>query len=153
MSNQDPIFNFTSYLCSPDGCKVILWKRTTAVPSRGSFLASGAAMGSAGEGHHQKWGWMSRNKSCFKVDSDTQISMGALQSLLDKKKKKKGKKPTWKTTNPLAILMPTMASVFICFPLINNGYTKGRAPLKKPGENKNYFPAPLTFSISSSLKH
>lgn len=89
MSNQDPIFNFTSYLCSPDGCKVILWKRTTAVPSRGSFLASGAAMGSTGEGHHQKWGWMSRNKSCFKVDSDTQISMGGQQSLLDQKKKEK----------------------------------------------------------------
>lgn len=128
MSNQDHIFNFTSYLCSPDGCKVILWKRTTAVPSRGSFLASGAAMGSTGEGHHQKWGWMSRNKSCFKVDSDTQISMGGQQSLLDKRKERK--KPTWKTTKPLAILMPTMASVFICFPLINNRYTKGVASLK-----------------------
>lgn len=46
-------------------------------------------MGSTGEGHHQKWGWMSRNKSCFKVDSDTQISMGGQQSLLDQKKKEK----------------------------------------------------------------
>lgn len=57
-------------------------------------------MGSAGEGHHQKWGWMSRNKSCFKVDSDTQISMGALQSLLDKKKKKERKKTHLENNKP-----------------------------------------------------
>lgn len=89
MSNQDPIFNFTSYLCSPDGCKLILWKRAAAAPSRGSFLASGAATGSTGEGHPPKWGWMSRNKSCFKVESDTQISTERERSLADKKRKKK----------------------------------------------------------------
>lgn len=117
MSNQEPIFNFTRYLCSPDGCKLILWKRATAAPSRGSFLASGAATGSTGEGHPRKWGWMSRNKSCFKVEADTQISTERQRSSAAKKKERK--EPTLKTTK--SILMPTGASVCSCLPPINNG--------------------------------
>lgn len=139
MSNQDPIFNFTSYLCSPDGCKLILWKRAAAAPSRGPFLASGAATGSTGEGHPPKWGWMSRNKSCFKVESDTQISTEQERSLADKKRKKKN---TLKTTK--SILMPTGASVFSCLPLINNRESVGLTALEKPGETflkKSLLPA------------
>lgn len=38
-NNQDPIFNFTSSLCSADGCKLILWQRAATAPIRGSILS------------------------------------------------------------------------------------------------------------------
>ncbi len=41
-NNQDQIFNFTSYLCSTDGCKLILWQRAATVPNRGSILSESA---------------------------------------------------------------------------------------------------------------
>lgn len=129
MSNQDPIFNFTSYLCCPDGWKLICWKRAAAAPSRGSFLASGAATGSAREGHHQKWGWMSSNKSCFKVESDTQFSTEGKQSSWINKGERN--LPTLKTTRPQSILIPTAASVFSCLSPINNRYSIGLTPLKQ----------------------
>ncbi len=41
-NNLDPIFNFTSYLRSTDGCKMILWQRAATVPSKGSILSESA---------------------------------------------------------------------------------------------------------------
>lgn len=66
-TNQDPIFNFTSYLGSADGCKLILWQRAATVPIRGSILseARSGIRSSCGEdrGRSQpEWGRVSRNK-------------------------------------------------------------------------------------------
>lgn len=41
-NNQDPLFNFTSYLRRADGCKLILWQRAATVPIRGSILSESA---------------------------------------------------------------------------------------------------------------
>lgn len=127
MSNQDPVFNFTSYLCSPDGCKMILWKCATAAPSRGVLPGIRSSHGEHRGRSPSKWGWMSRNRSCFKVDSDTRISTGKTELVGYKKKEKN----TLKTTKPLSILMPTVASVLGCFPPINIRYLIEMTPREK----------------------
>jgi len=83
-NNQDQAFNFTSYLCSIGGCKLILWQRAATVPSRGSILSEAARW-------HQEQLRVGQRKVktqneaecpetrercpwCFKVEIDTQIS-------------------------------------------------------------------------------
>lgn len=61
------IFNFTSYLCSVDGCKLILWQRAATVPNRGSILSDSShwhqeQLQGGQKKVNPKWGWMSRNK-------------------------------------------------------------------------------------------
>lgn len=83
-NNLDPIFNFTSYLCSTDGCKLILWQRAATVPIRGSILSESAdwhqeqLQGGRGKVTTEMRLNVQKQESsqpwCLKGETDTQIS-------------------------------------------------------------------------------